>query len=260
MNDNLVRIRVWGDFACFTRPEMKVERVSYPIMTPSAARGVLEAIFWKPEMYYIIDSITAIRRGKWTAFKRNELKDKISLANARKWMTGRVDVKTIEAGGGADNATPRNMLALRDVEYLIAAEIRLSRLGVNSEQTVRKFSEELMRRARLGKCFHRPALGVREFDAHFETADETAISAADNWNEDLGLMLYDVFDPSERSAGFKFLPDPANQDAKRKPKVNFEGHLCRPKPIFFRARVVGSKLDCHPDRVELISQSEEGGE
>ncbi|MCV4783531.1 CRISPR-associated protein Cas5, partial [Escherichia coli] len=75
MNDNLVRIRVWGDFACFTRPEMKVERVSYPIMTPSAARGVLEAIFWKPEMYYIIDSITAIRRGKWTAFKRNELKD-----------------------------------------------------------------------------------------------------------------------------------------------------------------------------------------
>jgi len=260
MNDNLVRIRVWGDFACFTRPEMKVERVSYPIMTPSAARGVLEAIFWKPEMYYIIDSITAIRRGKWTAFKRNEIKKKTSLSNAKKWMTGKEEVKTIEAGGGTDDATPRNMLALCDVEYVIAAEIRLSKLGINSEQTVRKFSEEIMRRARLGKCFHRPGLGVREFDAHFEPAGENSYTGAGDWNEDLGLMLYDVFDPAERSAGFKFLSDQANQGAGRKPKVNFEGRLCRPKPIFFRARVVESRLDCHPDRVELVSQTEEGGE
>lgn len=258
MNDNLIKIRVWGDFACFTRPEMKVERVSYPIMTPSAARGVLEAIFWKPEMYYIIDSITVVRRGQWTAFKRNELKDKISLSNAKKWMSGKADVKTLEAGGGAENATPRNMLALRDVEYVIAAEIRLSRLGTNSDQTVRKFTEELSRRARLGKCFHRPGLGVREFDAHFELADEFTLSANDSWNEDLGLMLYDVFDPAERASGFKFLSEEAIQKVRQKPKVNFEGYLCRPKPVFFRARIVNSTLDCHPDRVELVSQT--GGE
>ena len=71
MNGNLVTVRVWGDFACFTRPEMKVERVSYPVMTPSAGRGILEAIFWEPQMYYVIDAIRVVKRGRWFSFRRN---------------------------------------------------------------------------------------------------------------------------------------------------------------------------------------------
>lgn len=83
MNNNLVTIRAWGDFACFTRPEMKVERVSYPVMTPSAARGVLEAIFWEPQIYYLIDSIHIIQRGRWFSIRRNEVSSVISINSAK---------------------------------------------------------------------------------------------------------------------------------------------------------------------------------
>ena len=86
MNDNLVTIRAWGDYACFTRPEMKVERVSYAVMTPSAARGVLEAIFWEPEIYYLIDAINVIQRGRWLSVRRNEVTSVISIENAKTWM------------------------------------------------------------------------------------------------------------------------------------------------------------------------------
>lgn len=253
MSENLVSIRVWGDFACFTRPEMKVERVSYPLMTPSAARGILEAIFWKPEIHYLIDSISVLRRGDWTAFKRNEVKSTISLQNAAKWMSGEAEVKPIFAGGGADDATPRNMLALRDVEYIVTAEIRLTELGTNSQQTVRKFTEELRRRARLGKCFHRPGLGVREFDAHFDLVENGDSDAKGSWNEDLGLMLYDVFDPTERAAGFRFL-ESEGVTVKGKRQPQFEGRLVRPEAVFFRAKVINSRMDCHPERVELINR------
>lgn len=257
MNDNKVSVRVWGDFACFTRPEMKVERVSYPVMTPSAARGILEAIFWKPEMYYLIDSIAVIKRGEWAAFKRNELKEKISLANAAKWMKGTAEIKPLLAGGGAPDATPRNTLALRNVEYVVTAEIRLTKIGENAQQTIRKFTEELSRRARLGKCFHRPGLGLKEFDAHFELIED-ASGISGEWNEDLGLMLYDVFNPAERTHGFKFLDSAPEKPARGKKMPTYEGFFSRPKPIFFNARIVNSRLECHPERVELIAQ--DGGE
>src|ERR1700676_4494922 len=110
--NSLISVRVWGDFACFTRPEMKVERVSYRVPTPSAARGILEAIFWEPQMYYLIDSIGVVKRGKWFSFRRNEVSKVISLAPARSWMTGNKAFEPIEAGGGAADAAQRNMLAL----------------------------------------------------------------------------------------------------------------------------------------------------
>ena len=109
---NLITIRVWGDYACFTRPEMKVERVSYPICTPSAARGILEAIYWEPQMYYVIDTITVIKKGRWFNFRRNEVTSVISLKEAQSWMAGRTPVKHISAGGGAPDAAQRNMLGL----------------------------------------------------------------------------------------------------------------------------------------------------
>ena len=126
---NLITLRVWGDFACFTRPEMKVERVSYPVMTPSAARGILEAVFWEPQMYYLIDAIRVVKRGQWISIRRNEVTRVISLDSAKTWMHSPEKTSPIQAGGGAEDGTQRNMLALQDVEYLITAEVRLTPLS-----------------------------------------------------------------------------------------------------------------------------------
>ena len=112
-----VTLLVWGDFACFTRPELKVERVSYPIMTPSAARGILEAIYWEPQFYYLIREIAVVNhkvngveygKGQWLSFRRNEVQSLISLASAKGWMKGTQTVSYIHAGGGAEDATQRN--------------------------------------------------------------------------------------------------------------------------------------------------------
>ena len=206
MQTNLVHIRVWGEFACFTRPEMKVERVSYPVMTPSAARGILEAVFWKPQMFYLIDAIRVVKKGVWTSFRRNEVTKRISLSQAKAAMQGAGEISAIKAGGGASDATQRNMLALKDVEYIISAEMRLSELGRRAEETLAKYTEEMRRRVEAGKCFHRPSLGVREFAADFAWVDSLAEFVPQAvWNEPLGLLLYDVFSHEERAVGFKFL-------------------------------------------------------
>ena len=217
MKPNLITLRVWGDFACFTRPEMKVERVSYPVMTPSAARGILEAVFWEPQMFYLIDSIRVVKRGRWVSFRRNEVTKVISLDSAKTWMNTPEKTTPIQAGGGADDGTQRNMLALQDVEYLITAEVRVTPLANRPEDKLEKYLDEIERRARSGKCFHRPGLGMREFAADFEwEPDADAAHArratelgqiAEPFNEDLGLMLYDVFDHRERAEGFRWLSD-----------------------------------------------------
>ena len=121
MGEKLVTLRVWGDFACFTRPEMKVERGSYSVMTPSAARGVLEAVYWEPQMYYEIQEIGVVCRGRWINLRRNEVQAVVSIDNAKSWMTGGRTLVPIHAGGGAPDATQRNTLALSGVEYLVSA-------------------------------------------------------------------------------------------------------------------------------------------
>ena len=229
---NRVTIRVWGDYACFTRPEMKVERVSYPIMTPSAARGVLEAIFWEPQMCYLIDSIAVVKKGRWFSFRRNEVSAVISIDAARSWMRGKTPVKFIEAGGGAANAAQRNMLALADVEYIITAEVRLTKRAELPKDNLGKYVDEIRKRASRGKCFHRPALGCREFAADFDWADDPAEVRLATWEqEDLGLMLYDVFDPADREI------------------ATVEQPHVRPGAVFFRATIKNAVMDCHPDRV-----------
>jgi CRISPR-associated protein Cas5d len=232
-----VSVRVWGDFACFTRPEMKTERVSYPVPTPSAARGVLEAIFWEPQMYYLIDSIGIAKRGKWFSVRRNEVSKVLNIDNARGWMAGTRPFEPIEAGGGAADAAQRNMLALADVEYVITAEVRLTRQAKTPADNVWKFVEQLRTRAARGKCAHRPALGCREFAADFDlVADPASVSVDARFHDDqLGIMLYDVFDPRDRET---------------------ERHA-RARPVFFRAKVESGRLDCHPERVELIRRSAE---
>ena len=283
MTDNLVTVRVWGDFACFTRPEMKVERVSYPVMTPSAARGILEAIFWEPQMHYLIDAIRVVKRGRWFSFRRNEVINVISLDSAKTWMKTPEKVTLIQAGGGTRDGTQRNMLALEDVEYLITAEVRLTAIGTQNNG-LSKYLEEIRRRAQSGKCYHRPALGVREFAADFEWEEDAqsalerrAAALGSNWRgyeEDLGLMLYDVFDVNERAEGFRWqrpeeiealqaqreaeskkLSAAARKAAARAPLPRYEGRLVKPEAAFFHASVKESKLDCHPERVRFARQS-----
>jgi len=225
-----ISVRVWGDFACFTRPEMKTERVSYPLPTPSAARGVLEAIFWEPEMYYLIDWIGVVRRGKWFSLRRNEVQKVVSLEAARAWMMGRRPFEPIEAGGGAADAAQRNMLALAGVEYVITAEIRLTPKANPPADNIWKYVEQARSRAARGKCAHRPYLGVRECAGDFEVVeDPSAVVLDSGFNDEPGIMLYDVFDPRER--------------AERR---------ATPRPVFFRPKIVAGRMDCHPERVELI--------
>lgn len=286
MSDNMVSVRVWGDFACFTRPEMKVERVSYPLMTPSAARGALEAIFWEPQMHYLIDGIRVIKRGRWVSFRRNEVTSVVSLDNVATWMRAPERFTPIQAGGGAPDGTQRNMLALEDVEYVITAEVALTGLGRRSGESVTKYVDEVARRARRGKCFHRPALGLREFAADFaweadpqEALERRASEVREDhdWRriwpeEDLGLMLYDVFDPSQRAQGFRWLNQEelvrarADRDQQMAGSAGTEGapgmarSLRRsdgvavdPRPAFFHATVRDARMDCHPQRVRIVA-------
>ncbi len=260
MNNNRVTVRVWGDWACFTRPEMKVERVSYSVITPSAARGILEAIFWEPEIYYLIDAIRIVKKGRWFSFRRNELQRVIS--GFQTWMKDPSKVSYIEAGGGANDGTQRNTLALQDVEYLITAEVRLSSLGQKAPHGLPKYLAEIERRARSGKCFHRPCLGVREFAADFDWVEDAQAVLAErnpNWqsvNDDLGLMLYDVFDANARAEGFKWLSDAELEAIEavsgKKAKLRSNREPIKPKAVFFHARVEQSTMQCHPERIRLV--------
>jgi CRISPR-associated protein Cas5d len=260
MNDNRLTVRVWGDYACFTRPEMKVERVSYPVITPSAARGILEAIFWEPEIYYLIDAIRVVRKGRWFSFRRNEVQKVIS--GFQTWMKSPEKVSYIEASDN-DTRTQRNMLALQDVEYLITAEVRLSELGKAAPHGLPKYLNEIERRARSGKCFHRPCLGVREFAADFEwVADAQAALEQGNpdwqsFNDDPGLMLYDVFDANARAEGFKWLNDAeieaikAAAGKKAKTLLRSNREPIKPKAAFFHAKIERATMQCHPERIRL---------
>lgn len=286
--ENLISIRVWGDFACFTRPEMKVERVSYPLMTPSAARGILEAIFWEPQMYYLIDAIRVVKKGSWVSIRRNEVISRVSLDSAKTWMKNPEKFVAIHAGGGAADGTQRNTLALEDVEYIITAQVSLSELGNRSGQNLNKYLSEIERRAKQGKCFHRPALGVREFAADFQWEPDpqaalerraTELREDRDWRaiwpeEDLGLMLYDVFDHRQRSQGFRWLTAEEIEQAltahtvtatkprkgKRKAGTGealprHEGVLIKPQAAFFHATIRDACMDCHPERVKIITNT-----
>jgi CRISPR-associated protein Cas5d len=174
----IFRLKVWGDNACFTRPEMKVERVSYDVMTPSAARGVIDAILWKPAIRWHVARIDVLNPIRWTSVRRNEVGA----------------VMSPRAGGlfVEDQRQQRAGLFLRDVAYVIHAFFEMTvKAGV--EDNVKKFEEIFMRRVEKGQCFHRPYLGCREFAAHFELwPHEEAEPKAIDESRDLGFMLYDI--------------------------------------------------------------------
>ena len=189
-----IHLRTWGDLACFTRPEMKVERVSYPVITPSAARGLLESILYKPQFRWQVRRIAVKKPIRFLAFRRNEVKSRLSPRNPEPLLAD-------------EDRTQRNTLALRDVEYVIEASLHLTPLAGlprrkpandedNGDDTLVKYLAIFQRRAEKGQCFAQPAFGCREFPAHFELAGESAmlVQPGLNADSDLGLMLYDVFD------------------------------------------------------------------
>jgi len=205
-----VKLRVWGDYALFTRLEMKVERVSYDVMTPSAARGILEAIYWKPAIRWVVDRIHVLKPIQFENIRRNELKNKVSVS-AKIMREGNQPVyQYIEV-----DRQQRASLVLKDVEYVIEAHFELT--GVDDADPGKHLAI-FERRARKGQCFHRPYFGCREFPVNFEWCDVIPESELTG-EQSLGFMLHDI---------------------------DFENEMT---PHFFRAVMCSGVMDCRKEVV-----------
>lgn len=217
-------LRARGPLACFTRPELKVERVSYPVMTPSAARGLLEAVFWKPGLRWHVDRIRVLADIELTAFRRNEVNNKAAPPSAA----------VVKEGGAAplyfadDDRAQRNTVALRDVDYVIEAHMTLTeRAGPDDNMT--KFVDMFQRRVRKGQHFHQPYLGCRELPAEILPAEDAPPPVAES--RDLGVMLWDVdYSPSGN------------------------------RPIFFAGRLENGVLEVPADPESTLQPASSGGE
>ena len=183
-----VKLEVWGDYACFSRPEMKVERVSYDVMTPSAARGLLEAIYWHPGMRYVIDKIRVCAPIRFTNVRRNEVKDVVSKNDIRRLMekNGEAFIVTSES------IQQRASMILRDVHYVIEAHFVLTD-KISPSDNASKFQDILTRRIEKGQFYHQPCFGVREFPASFKHCDQLPECPEElRGIKDLGWMLLDM--------------------------------------------------------------------
>ena len=182
LDKEIVRVKVKGDFACFTRPDLKVERMSYPCMTPSAARGILEAILWKPEFQWFIRRIIVLKPIKFASLKRNEIKKKQGATP--------IDITNM------DNRVQRNSIVLTDVGYIIEASVYVDETliekskGSNNPLSVKKYREMFERRVKKGQCWHQPCLGTREFAADFSIPDEQDQPLDITYP--IGSMFYDM--------------------------------------------------------------------
>ena len=184
-----VRVRTWGALALFSRPEMKVERCSYDIMTPSAARGILEAIYWHPGMRWVIDKIYVCKPIQFTSIRRNEVKSKALASAALNVINGGNRPLFISS---REEIVQRAAILLKDVEYVIEAHFEMTKKA-NETDNPGKFKDIIMRRLRRGECFTAPYFGCREFPANFELFDGVVISTAyEDSEKDLGYMLYDL--------------------------------------------------------------------
>ncbi|MCK8823998.1 type I-C CRISPR-associated protein Cas5c [Fuchsiella alkaliacetigena] len=180
-----LEVKVWGDLACFTRPDMKVERMSYRVMTPSAARGILESIFWKPEFRWVIREIKVLNPIRHISIRRNEIKRKIPADSAKSWMKN--NERTDRYFADVDR-TQRNTLGLKNVAYIISANLKLKDYASNEHPA--KYRDQFRRRVKKGECYSRPYLGCREFVAYFASPDGTEKTI--NLSEDIGRMLFDI--------------------------------------------------------------------
>ena len=191
---NKIKLHIWGDYACFTRPEMKVERVSYDVITPSAARGILSAIHWKPAIHWVIDRIYVLKPIQFESVRRNELGSKISASKISGAIKRKstADLYTIIE----EDRQQRAATVLKDVSYVIEAHAVLSKMAGETE-TVTKHIEMFKRRATKGQCFQQPCMGVREFAANFALIDDhdpmpECHLAENERDRDLGWILHDI--------------------------------------------------------------------
>lgn len=190
-------LHVWGDLACFTRPEMKVERFSYPVITPSAARGIFDAIYRKPKFRWQVTRVEVLSPPNYIALRRNEVKEKISVNEVARWMKDtECPITPLFADATGDDykgRTQRQTMALKHVQYRLHAEIRP---WPEYASELMSMEQQFLRRAGRGQCVYQPYLGCREFPAYFTlaTPDDDATPIA--LTQDLGWMLYDVFDLS----------------------------------------------------------------
>lgn len=183
-----VKVKVWGEYALFSRPEIKVERCSYDVITPSAARGILEAIYWHPGMKWVIDKIYVQKPVQFTSIRRNEVKSKISSNNVLPVYNGADKPLYIST---KSDIVQRASLLLRDVSYVIEAHFEMTEKAVESDNPG-KFKDIIMRRLKRGECYHTPYFGCREFPANFCLCEDDKIETAYSGEKDLGFMLYDM--------------------------------------------------------------------
>lgn len=213
-----VRVRVWGDYALFSRPEMKVERCSYDVITPSAARGLLEAIYWHPGIRWVIDRIHVRKPIQFTSIRRNEVKSKVLASSVLSVMNGSEKPLFISS---RQDIVQRAAILLKDVDYIIEAHFEMT-AQANASDNPGKFKDIVMRRLKRGECYHMPYFGCREFPANFEWYEgEEVETEYRGMEKDLGYMLYD-FDYSD------------SQDMK---------------PMFFRAVIKDGVLDLRDQEV-----------
>jgi CRISPR-associated protein Cas5d len=233
-----IKLEVWGDFASFNRPEMKVERVTYDVMTPSAARGVLEAIYWKPQMRWVIDEIRVLRPVRFTNVRRNEINTKVAVKGAS-GVERAAKGKSAILGLPVDDPSVRAQRAaivLRDVHYGIAAHVEVldptDENGVVLKDPAAKHQEMFRRRAGQGQYFHHPYLGCREFPADFALVEEFPVCPDElRGPRPLGLMLRDI----------EFVPDPKGTVIE-----SHRGTRCVARPRFFRALMVDGVIEIPP--------------
>ncbi|OLN28493.1 type I-C CRISPR-associated protein Cas5c [Desulfosporosinus metallidurans] len=188
-----IRLQVWGDYACFTRPEMKVERVSYDVMTPSAACGILEAIHWKPAIRWVVDKIHVLNEIRFDNVRRNEVESKIAHGNVKKAMKGG-EVELCIYANDSKQRQQRATLLLRNVAYIIEAHFEMTD-EAGSGDNPEKHYNIFLRRARQGQCYQQPFLGCREFSARFRLIENNEMlpqSAQRGVDKDFGWMLLGI--------------------------------------------------------------------
>jgi CRISPR-associated protein Cas5d len=187
-----IKLKVWGENACFTRPEMKAERVSYDVMTPSAARAILEAIHWKPSMRWVVDRIHVLHPIAFSSIRRNEIMFKVPAASVQAVINGK---RQELAQYATEERQQRATMMLRDVAYIIEAHfVMTERAGIDN--TPEKHFNMFIRRAREGQCFNQPYFGCREFPANFNLIEADSDQEPSYYQKeaqrDLGWMLWDV--------------------------------------------------------------------
>ncbi|MFD0960059.1 type I-C CRISPR-associated protein Cas5c [Paenibacillus chungangensis] len=210
-----IKLKVWGDYALFSRPEMRVERVSYDVMTPSVARGILEAVHWKPAISWRIDRIHVLNPIVFDNIRRNEVESKASKRKTEIYAT--------------EERQQRASLVLKDVAYIIEAHFEMTDKQ-GEEDTPEKHYNIFLRRARQGQCFHRPYFGTREFPVQFELIEDDGdiANSVHSGTVDLGYMLLD-----------------------QTYQLNDKGEVVEVTPYFFRAEMINGIVEV-PSRREAM--------